>query len=397
MRKLIALLLVLSMALCLISCSNSSSAVVTEDTNGTAASAPNESEETQAADDVDWTTVNPLTGEPSEKDYTNTRPIAVMLNNVKDALPQSGNSQADILYEVPEEGGATRIMGVYQDLSDVGVLGSIRSTRPYYVRLAMSNDAVLVHAGGSGAAYRLIKEYMESCAFDDMDFLEKGTNSAYNSFYRDSGRFAAGYKSEHTLFITSDSIMDYLTSHPDTIKLDHRRYFRRTHHFVEDATPVNGFDAGSINVSFSGYKGTAFDYDEESGTYKVSEFDMPYMDEAANTQVSVENVIVIQTDIEPLNDAKGHVAVYLTGTGSGYFACNGKMQRITWSKERARYTYTFYDEEGNEVDLGVGKSFVCVVDKGRPITVNGENLSSDYQGEVRDLANGEALSDEDAE
>ena len=54
---------------------------------------------------------NPLTGLPMEEEYENNRPIAVMLNNLKIAQPQLGISQADIIYEIPAEGGITRMLG----------------------------------------------------------------------------------------------------------------------------------------------------------------------------------------------------------------------------------------------------------------------------------------------
>ena len=41
--------------------------------------------------------VNPLTGEITEKDISTQKPIAIMLNNIKAAMPQQGNSQADII------------------------------------------------------------------------------------------------------------------------------------------------------------------------------------------------------------------------------------------------------------------------------------------------------------
>ena len=79
------------------------------------------------------TGTNPLTGLPIEPEYEQRRPVAVMLNNLKKAQPQLGNSQADIIYEVPAEGGITRMLAVYQSLEDVGSIGSIRSARPYYI------------------------------------------------------------------------------------------------------------------------------------------------------------------------------------------------------------------------------------------------------------------------
>mgnify|MGYP001056048412 CR=1 FL=1 len=60
--------------------------------------------------------VNPLTGEPTDDEsLSSRRPVAIMLNNLKAAMPQQGNSQADIIYEVLAEGGITRMVGVYQD------------------------------------------------------------------------------------------------------------------------------------------------------------------------------------------------------------------------------------------------------------------------------------------
>ncbi|MBQ1580239.1 MAG: DUF3048 domain-containing protein, partial [Firmicutes bacterium] len=50
---------------------------------------------------------NPLTGERTMSDISKLRPYAVMLNNKREALPQLGVSQADIIYEVCAEGGIT--------------------------------------------------------------------------------------------------------------------------------------------------------------------------------------------------------------------------------------------------------------------------------------------------
>jgi hypothetical protein len=76
-----------------------------------------------------------------------------MLNNLKQALPQQGNSQADIIFEVLAEGGITRMMALYQDPSSVGFIGSVRSARRYYMELAAGMDAVFIHAGGSPDFY----------------------------------------------------------------------------------------------------------------------------------------------------------------------------------------------------------------------------------------------------
>ena len=69
---------------------------------------------------------NPLTGEGCEVDVGARRPIAVMLNNLKKALPQVGVSQADVIYEILAEGGITRMMAVFQDVAGAGEIGTVR-------------------------------------------------------------------------------------------------------------------------------------------------------------------------------------------------------------------------------------------------------------------------------
>ena len=77
--------------------------------------------------------INPLSGMPTDAETAAQRPVSVMLNNLKQALPQLGQSQADIIYEVVAEGGITRMLGVFQSVEDVGMIGSIRSARSYYI------------------------------------------------------------------------------------------------------------------------------------------------------------------------------------------------------------------------------------------------------------------------
>lgn len=70
-----------------------------------------------------------------------------------------GQSQADIIYECLAEGGITRMMGVYQSVEGVGMIGSVRSARPYYLELALGHDALYIHAGGSEDAYAKIRSW----------------------------------------------------------------------------------------------------------------------------------------------------------------------------------------------------------------------------------------------
>ena len=83
---------------------------------------------------------------------SNTRPIAVMINNHNSARPyQSGLQDAQIIYEIIVEGGITRMLAVFKDQT-TSRIGPVRSSRHYYLDYALENDAIYAHWGWSPQA-----------------------------------------------------------------------------------------------------------------------------------------------------------------------------------------------------------------------------------------------------
>ena len=92
-----------------------------------------------------------LTGEPISEAIRDQRPIAVMVDNEKTALPHYGTSEADVVYELmnsTKNDRITRLMCIVKDWGSIEQLGSIRSTRPTNILLAAEWNAVLCHDGG---------------------------------------------------------------------------------------------------------------------------------------------------------------------------------------------------------------------------------------------------------
>lgn len=304
--------------------------------------------------------LNPLTGEEVTEEVRARRPYAIMLNNLSAALPQHGNSQADIIYEVLAESGITRMLGVFQDVADVGSIGSIRSARHYYIELAQGHDAVYIHAGGSPQAYNLLYSGV-------IDYVD-GVNGSLGStvFYRDKSRSASGYAYEHTLF-TSGSL---LTEHVDTldsIRHEHEEGYEYPQTFVEDGTP-DGETAMLIRATFKGGKKTSFQYDEELKKYLVFEYGSAYIDGNTSEQVGVTNVLILFTDVNNIaGDNKGRINVRTTGDGDGWFVCGGKYIPIKWSRADVNSAFVYTMEDGTPLSLGVGSSYVCVMPTGSDI------------------------------
>ena len=296
---------------------------------------------------------NPLTGEAMEPEYESNRPIAVMLNNLKAAQPQLGVSRADIIYEVPAEGGITRMLGVYQSLEDVGNLGSIRSARSYYLELALGLDAVYVHAGASPGAYRDIPAW----GVDNLDGV-RGDEDA-KLFWRDQERRKTkGY--EHSLLTSGENIQTYLDM--GSLRTEHEGGYVYPQAFVPDGTPAGGSPAEHVEVRFSAYKTGTFDYNAGMGKYLVGQYGKEYVDGDTGEQVAVTNLLVLETGISVISgDTEGRLNVRLTGEGAGTFFCGGKSVPIQWSKADRNSPFVYTLENGKLLALGQGNSYVCII------------------------------------
>ena len=297
---------------------------------------------------------NPLTGEGLDVDVSGKRPVAVMFNNLKKALPQIGVSRADVIYEIVAEGGITRMMGVFQDLEGVGDLGSIRSARDYYVSLALGHDAIYIHAGGSPQAYSALKDW----GVTYIDFV----NGPYgNMCWRDpERRKTAGL--EHSLLTSSEKVLEQM---PSRFRLDHEAGYEVGWVFDQEA-PAGGERADKLTVPFSNYKTGYFTYNAELNRYqieqRISGGDVPYVDGATGEAVTVSNVLVLYTDVNPVKgDTAGRMEVRTTGTGDGLLLRDGMLYSITWRRDGRTDNYSFLDQRGAQIPLAVGPSYINIV------------------------------------
>lgn len=300
--------------------------------------------------------VNPLTGLGADKDRSESRPVAVMVNNLYDALPQEGISKADIMYECLVEGGITRLMCVVSDYEDLGVIGSVRSSRPYYLDLARNHDAIYIHAGGSDDAYIEIRNRK----IDNLD----GVNMYIpGMFYRDEERLKT-MKYEHTLMTTGEKIKEgiaykkYRTALSDDMK--GKTAFRFTD-FGNERT-LAGEDAKCVVLPYSKYQTVRLDYNKSTNTYFRCQFeDMPHVDGTTDEQIAFTNVFVLICEANPTGDSKGHIDVVTeNGHGEGYYIYGGKCEKITWSKPTNDSPITYYGADGEELVVNRGKTFVSI-------------------------------------
>lgn len=304
---------------------------------------------------------HPLTGLPCEEDLSRKRPVAVMLNNLRAALPQQGNSQADIIYEMLAEGGITRMLAVYLEPEGLGLVGSVRSARQYYWEVAQGHDAVYIHAGASPEFY----ETKNSLGLFTVD----GVNGYYSSasagmFWRDRDRVSGHhYAYEHSLLTSGEAITAMLAKWELGEHTDGYTYEMA---FADDGTPAGGASALTVSVPFSGSKTSVFRYDGDTGLYLAEEYGEPYIDGNDGSQVAVTNLLALQTTYTVV-DSAGRVKVNLS-SGKGWFACGGRMIPITWEKGGADEQLRYFTEDGRPLSLGRGRSYVCVIPDTQAVT-----------------------------
>ena len=304
---------------------------------------------------------NPLTGEGCETDIGANRPVAIMLNNHRKALPQLGISQADVIYEMVAEGGITRMMGVFQSVEGVGQIGSVRSARDYYVSLAYGHDAIFLHAGGSDQAYIAIKS-LGVTALDCVNGPYEGS-----LYWRDKNR-RANMGLEHSV-VTSGETIEKLFPTYTKLRQVHKDGFEVGWNFGQDHAPAGFEEARELKVKFSGSKTGVFTYDGETGLYQVSQHGAPHVDGNTGEQLAVKNVLVLYTDVEAIKgDDKGRQTIRTTGTGDGLMLWEGCLYHITWKRPAESDRFSFYLADGQEAMLSIGSSYINIVDESSEVS-----------------------------
>ncbi len=294
--------------------------------------------------------VNPLSGEGMEEDISTQRPWAIMINNIEQALPQCGVSSAEIIYEIPAEGGVTRMMAIFTDISGVEKIGSLRSIRPYYADVGISYDAIVAHAGGSEESYTEMSGY-------NVDHLD-GVLGTYTegAFYRDPDRMQYGL--EHSMFSQGSALVQAAEEEGFSLEHDGGEYdYGLT--FSEEASGQCTETAEYVEIAFNGYKSTVFEYDAGSGRYLAWQYGEEYIDSDTGEQMSFTNLLVLSTSVSVI-DSVGRLSVRTTGEGDGYFICGGEYVPITWSRTDNTSPFRYYLTDGTPLDLGIGSSYIAV-------------------------------------
>lgn len=296
------------------------------------------------------------------------RPIAVMMPTDKTAQPSYGISNADILYEIMEEGEISRQMAVISNWTGLSKIGNIRSCRAYYIPEATEWDPILIHFGG-------VCYMKDRITAPDINNLS-GTNQygvgggapGSSAFFRTSDR-----KAPHNAYTSATGIVNACAQLGYSLNI--REGFYNARHFTF-ANGVNTLEqygaaaavANTIDLSqIFTYTKSSFTYNPADGMYYKSIHGKAQTDGLNGAQLKFANVIVQNTKWCKL-DSKGYLYFQnIDNTEDGYYFTKGKCIHVTWQKTGDYTPTVYYDDFGNEIQLNEGKTYIAVAQKGRPV------------------------------
>lgn len=313
-----------------------------------------------------------LTHEWVDEAIAASRPIAAMYPTNVESLPQYNIGQAGVLYEAMEEGNISRQMAVIENWQDLELIGNLRSSRDYYAYWCLEWDAYLVHWGGP---YYLL-EPLNNYEIDNLTgaAIAAGAASppAYGSsaFYRwpkgSAPSIHNGFTDGPSLVAAINSV-GYQTEHHDFYDSDHFNFMPSDEiNTLADAS--GSFSVTSIDLSdIFPYSESAFEYDEESGTYLKFIHGSEQMDAATNEQLAFTNVIVQLTAWGYQEDHKYIHFDVVDSNKSGYYFTQGRGIKITWTKADAYSPTKYYDMNGNEIQLNTGHTYIAIAQDDRNV------------------------------
>jgi hypothetical protein len=299
----------------------------------------------------------PLTGAPVTEDVAARHVVAVMIDDLSVARPQSGLSQADVVWQAPAEGGIPRYMALFQSVGPTSV-GPIRSSRLYYIAWAAEWRSVYAHSGGSPQALALLRSSQGKgkVVYNADEF--RWSRYLYRVKYRNP---------PHNVYSDAKNLQ----------KLSKRVGAKPVPGqapvwiFAPDAPLDQRPVGGKIVVPYLANKIT-YTYDRETNTYKRSvsvegkEYDAGTK---PKTRIAPKNVVVMRVVFVPLGDRKHRLDGQVTGSGTAWVSTNGVTTKGTWRKKSFTSPTRFYAADGKQIPLTIGQTFIQVVPKSTKITI----------------------------
>lgn len=324
----------------------------------------------------------PLNGQLLSKTQKNIwedrRPLGIMVENHKEARPQSGLSSADVVYEAVAEGGITRFLAIFY-CQDASYVGPVRSARIYFLKFLESygKNPLYAHVGGANTpgladALGYIKELGWS-SFNDLNQF----SVPFPYFWRDYERLP-GRVTEHTVYTSTKKLWQYAKDKRSLTNVDDKKVSWdkgfSAWKFEDDAKLTNRGAVSKIDFGFWDNLTTDFSviwsYDSQANSYKRTNGGVPHFDKNTGKALETKNVVVIFAKESPANDGyEGgqHILYKTVGSGEMLFFKNGQVVEGTWRRDDEETQVKFFDNNNKEISIVRGQVFIEILPVGNKV------------------------------
>lgn len=308
----------------------------------------------------------PLNGEPVRRSVALRRPMAVIVENyAPDARPQTGLTDASVVFETDAEYGVTRFLAIYLEHLPATV-GPVRSARVYFDHWANGWHAIFVHAGGNDDA---LTELFALPGLYDVNEVKWEVNLQPTGidFFQRMPRQGAAI--EHTLYTFPAKVYAYVASQHRAITGQFPAHLT----FAPALPPAQRPLTGTIDINFSGPDyAVHYDYDARTNTYLRSMGSglPPHVDAVTNQQIAPTNVVILNAtqNPDPAGVTAGSIYVQSEGTNTALYFTNGRLTRGIWQKTSVNAPLQLLTTAGTPVALTPGQTWIEVLPSSGALT-----------------------------
>lgn len=290
-----------------------------------------------------------VTGLKTDAKYV---PVLVNIDNVQGAWPQWGIAEADIIYELPIHGlSLTRLMALFA-YSHPDAAGPVRSGRVLHAHMREEWDAAWVYIGTQTAKGSNVNTELRNLKARDkvVNLLFDGVGNRISKHFK----LMPGYGGPHNHSVHVNEIKALTEAYP----------FPERPYLFTDELPAAGVPATRISLEYgsssSTFTNSRFEYDAQTNLYSRYRNNTPYADKnQPDVPLTFSNFIVQWTELK-FNGAASRPLLTEVGEGNADIFTGGRYIAGYWVRESMTSRTVFYDQDGNEIKLQRGKTFINV-------------------------------------
>ena len=276
-----------------------------------------------------------ITGLETEASLISKIPIAITLDS---SLPSSCLLACYLTIELPIENGETRLIGFTDDALTLSKIGSLSSTRDYFLNVCSYFGAISLYFG------------RDSSINKEKSLNEINIKECIGYYFNEE----AGYFTSGELLSMLIIEKGIATVRPSNTGVPY------THVSVESEPVMYSDTAKSVKILYSDSNYTEISYSSDSQSYRVTK-QSGALSPSDGAVCEYKNAFILFADAVTYESSNSTVFSMNTSTGGrGYYFTMGTYKEITWAlNDKGELIFSL--ENGDKLTVNRGTSYISYV------------------------------------